>query len=211
MNTNLNLTQKNLIRLIEASIRAHYKDSWEIYFDSLTEFFAATETRSHKNISEADLCEYQISECALDILSYDTDLLEAAKLFFFNGTKDYKKDKDGKTIVGMHRNTNRYSGSKAERLRAAARAYYSDPEKYEEQKERMRLYYKRKKAEKDAAQMKKDREKAAELDIPLAQVIKSRLNSEKVARQKKRKDDADIIAIRAAHTRSMNAEKRNKK
>lgn len=199
--------------MMAAGCKAHYGEDWKLYFESLTDFIAATETCSldlNESEQSLNLVEYTVDDCALAILSFDEELQEASLMHFFGNTKKYQKDEEGKTIVGMHKDTNRYSGSKAERLRAAARAYYDDPENYEAQKERMRIYYKRKKAQENAAQNQVDRDEAVERDVPLAQVKAERLDKEKAARAREREQGADVRNIRAAHTRSENLEKKEK-
>lgn len=131
------------------------------------------------------LVEYQIKDTPLSLIPCD-DLLEATLRFMYGDDRKYKKDSDGKTVVGMHKDTKRYSGSKKERAQQAAKTYYHKGNNLEKQKLRMR---KRRRLEKDSVELAaqaKDRDHAEKTGQDFKDVVAARHKKKADALQAKR-------------------------
>ena len=186
----------------------------ETVYERIVEFVIDTEIRSaiQESLDETSLLEctkqYNISDTPLAFLEFDEELLEATLHFMYGAPeRKYRKDKNGKIITGMNKETNRYTGSKRERDCKKAQAYYNKPGNREKQNARMRKRYRAMKAMKDSAQRQKDRDEAEKSGLILSDVIKKRKEAARAKRAEHRRENQDAINTRAEHTRSENADK----
>lgn len=183
-------------------------------FERIIEFAADTEIRSAilESLDEPGLIEscveYNIEDTPFTLLEFDTELLEASLNFLYGAPeRKYRKDKNGKIITGMNKEANRYTGSKKERDRKKAKAYYDRPGNREKQNARMRKRYRALANDKASKQSQKDRDEAERSGKDLSTVVKQRKAAARAKRAEHRRKNQDAINARAAHTRSKNEEK----
>lgn len=160
----LTTKQLQLLEHLDSYINSRYDDGMaelvhEQVFDFIFETMLFDDQRDSLNesIESGLLVEYTVADSPLSLIE-DSVLLEKLSHDFFGDDekqthktdkRDYKKDKNGKRIVGMNKETTKRSGTERERRNAAAHAYYGRPGKSEEQNARMRAYRRKKAREAD--------------------------------------------------------------
>lgn len=141
--------EQTLFHLIEEATIEAYGDDYKLYFESIRDYILQTEI-SQEFLNEAsdfegesiELQEYVTAETPLALIP-DTELLEAVLELFYE--KSYSRDKDGKVITGLHKGTNRYTGTRKERVAKAVKAYYDKGDNREKHNADMRRRYRLKK------------------------------------------------------------------
>lgn len=198
------IPEQTLFALIKESCIEKYKQDYKIYLESILCYIAETEI-GRGFISEAEdflaesgeqhadiyLQEYITSDTPLSLIP-DENLLEAVLEMFYE--KVYEKDKDGKTITGRHKGTNRYTGSRRERLAKATKAFYDKGDNREKHNADMRRRYRikagTKKKEQEASNQQKDAARAKKEGISLAAAAAKRKEETKPRRRFHRKNRA---------------------
>lgn len=202
---------KDILKLIEAHVLAYHGP---LALESILSYIEETAlTNLDTPISEAEeeiqefmIVERETADTPLLFIMEDADLLEATLNHFFAQERRYKKDKDGKRITGRHHATKRYSGSRKERMRQAAREYYSDPKHAEEQRIRMRERRAEEKKAEEEEQFRGDIRKAEEEGRHVSDVTRERKLAKKKALSKKRSEARIASMDQASETRERNAE-----
>lgn len=203
-------------KVVSESIIAEYGENSfsEVMYKKIIDFAADTEIRSTimESLDVQDLIEntteYNLMDTPLVHLEFNRELLEAALDFLYGDEgkvkKEYRKDKNGKIITGMNKQSNRYTGSKKERDQKKAAAYYARGNNAEKQRQRMKRYMRIKRAQEVMA---KDNEVADREGITPIQAKAKRKAATAASRRAKRAVNQDAINARSDHTRSLNADK----
>lgn len=204
------ISLENITKQILAAVITEHGDDWQIYYESLIEYISLGYSELNENSSFLDDVEYLcIDDTPLAILGFDIELQEKALNFFWDNRK-YKKDKDGKVIVGMNKLTTRYKGSEQERRRQAVKKYYSNPENYARHKKEMRdRYHQRMGQQRSDKAAERVKRYSDELDKP---IDKANLDIQGAMRKRGplSQDEKSRRETLAAATRSKNQEAKAK-
>lgn len=194
----------NLYQQIIFECKVKYGETAPLVYESVLD---TLDELLSDELNESELTMVEVTETPLALLDFNPELMEAM-LHFLKDENKLRHDKDGKAIVGMHKDTNRYKGDKKSRDRQKARAYYDRGDNREKQRLRMRKRRAVEANDKAARQAQADREESKERGVTINQIRDERLAAQKKARAEKRAKNQEKINARSAHTRSENKAKK---
>lgn len=179
----LQLHQVQALNEIKAALKA--EGQADLVFESICTFVFNTVLEEGLNES-VETQEYVVAETPLSLIP--DYLLEASLNFLYGDNRKYKKDKDGKKIVGMHAQTTRYKGSEKDRRADASKKYYHTGNNLEKQRLEMRRRRKIEAGDKENQAKQKDREEAEKTGGDASEITKARHAKVAAARKKKRQE-----------------------